>query len=183
MGSFFVILYSMRNESLFVRKAVKLFHGSSKEAIDLGCGYGRNALFLAECGFNVTAVDKYLDCLTGIKKKTDKITIVHADLIDYEFTKKYDFILCAFVLHFFERNDARKFIKKMVDHLKKGGILAIALIKTPKGLSTDELMDDVADLSAVSAVEKTIHDNPHSGANYPHDHDVFFYIGTREQKK
>lgn len=180
MGSFFVILYSMSNELLFVRKAVELFHGSSKEAIDLGCGYGRNALFLAENGFNVTAVDKYLDCLTDIENKTDKITIVHADLIDYKFTKNYDFILCTFVLHYFERNNARKFIKKMVKHLKKDGILAISLIRTPKSLSIDELMDDVADLSTVSAVEKIIHDNPHSGANYLHDHDVFFYIGTRE---
>lgn len=170
----------MGNELLFVRKAVELFHGNSKEAIDLGCGYGRNALFLAEYGFNVTAVDKYLDCIIDIRNKTSKITAVHADLIDYEFTKKYDFILCTFVLHYFKKNNAQKFIKKMVDHLKKDGILAISLIKTQKSLSIDELMDCVSDLLAISVVEKTIHDNPHIGADYPHSHDVFFYIGTKK---
>ncbi len=170
----------MRNESLFVKKAAELFHGSGKEAIDLGCGYGRNALFLAEYGFSVTAVDKHLDCLTDIKKITDKITTVHANLLEYEFIKKYDFILCTFVLHYFEKNDARRFLNEMVKHLKKDGILAISLIKTPKRLSVNELMDSVADLSTINAVEKTIHDNPHAGANYPHDHDVFFYIGTKK---
>ena len=169
----------MGNELLFARKAVKAFHGEGKEAIDLGCGYGRNALFLMQHGFDVTAVDKHPDCLAEIKKKTDKITTVQADLTDYEFTKKYDFILCTFVLHYFEKNIAQELAGKMVAHLKKGGVLAISLIKTPQKLNADELLNSVTGLSTVSVVEKSIHDNPHTGANYPHDHDVVFYIGTK----
>jgi tellurite methyltransferase len=30
---------------------------TAARVLDLGCGEGRNALFLAECGFRVTAVD------------------------------------------------------------------------------------------------------------------------------
>ena len=67
----------------------------------------------------------------------------------------------------------------MVAHLKKGGVLAISLIKTPQKLNADELLNSVTELSTVSVVEKSIHDNPHTDANYPHDHDVVFYIGTK----
>lgn len=168
----------MGNELPFVRKAVEEFHGEGKEAIDFGCGYGRNVLFLAESGFNVTAVDKCKDCLDKIKKDNNKINTVNADLAEYNF-KNYDFMLCTFVLHFFERKVAKRIVKEMSEKLNKSGILAIALIKEPGKLSSDELMNSVLGLTTVSFVEKTVHDEPHTGAEYPHDHEIVFYIGRK----
>ena len=170
----------MGNELLFVRKALKEFCGNGVEAIDLGCGYGRNSLFLMNNGFNVTAVDWHRDCLASIKRKSDRIITVQADLAKYDFVKEYDFILCTFVLHYFDKNTAQRLVREMVEHLKKGGVLAIALMKIPQRLGLDDLLNGVLGLSTINLVEKSIHDDPHAGANYPHNHDVIFYIGTKK---
>lgn len=170
----------MDKELLFVRKVVDLFQGKGLDAIDLGCGYGRNTLFLEKNGFKVTAVDKNMDCLINIKSYSDQITAIHTDLINFKFDKKYDFILCTFVLHFLKKDMVKKLIKDMAEHLKDSGILAIALIETSRGLNIRELQDGLSDLSTISLVEKTIHDEPHTGAEHPHNHEVIFYIGTKQ---
>jgi SAM-dependent methyltransferase len=57
-----------------------------KRAIDLGCGIGRNAFYLAELGYDVTAVDFSQVALGKLKKakseheSTDHITVKQIDL-------------------------------------------------------------------------------------------------------
>src|ERR1051325_5565980 len=75
--------------------------------LDLGCGEGRNALFLAERGFDVTAVDvsehgvnklRLLASQRGLNVRTDV-----ADMRSYHFDRKFDLIISHGCLHLIER--------------------------------------------------------------------------------
>ncbi len=171
----------MDNELFFVRKALAQYDGQGRKAIDLGCGYGRNSLFLAEKGFDVVAVDNDVSCLAKIKKEdqNNRITTINADLNNFEFSEKNDIILCTFVLHYFEKNISKKIISEAIKHLNENGLLIIALIKIRGKLSSEELGECTKELTTIENVQKNIHDDPHPGVEYPHDHDVQFYIGKK----
>ncbi|HEY0717759.1 MAG TPA: class I SAM-dependent methyltransferase [Streptosporangiaceae bacterium] len=71
-------------------------------AIDLGTGEGRNAIWLAERGFTVTAVDfsrAGLARAAGLAAgRGVRVDWVHADLLDYQPTPGgYDLVLIAYI--------------------------------------------------------------------------------------
>jgi SAM-dependent methyltransferase len=71
-------------------------------AIDLGTGEGRNAIWLAERGFTVTAVDFSrvgLARAAGLAARRGvSVDWVHADLLDYQPTPgRYDLVLIAYI--------------------------------------------------------------------------------------
>ena len=72
-------------------------------AIDLGCGTGRNALFLAQNGFEVTGVDFAASAIAKAKQKADaaglKAEFVVDDLTNLQnVTGPFDFLVDAGVL-------------------------------------------------------------------------------------
>jgi len=93
----------------------------SGKAIDIAMGKGRNALYLAERGFDVEGVD--IDeaavgiCKEKAEKKGVKMKSVVADLTSYQiFEENYNVILC---FHYLQRD----LIPMMKAGLKKGGII------------------------------------------------------------
>src|ERR1700759_4472964 len=71
-------------------------------AIDLGTGEGRNAIWLAERGFTVTAVDFSrvgLARAAGLAAERGvSVDWVHADLLDYQPAPgRYDLVLIAYI--------------------------------------------------------------------------------------
>ncbi len=90
------------------------------DALDLACGTGRNALYLAQNGFKVDALDIAqiaLDTLTQDAQKLDVANLIHAELTDldnYTTKKQYDLIvMCNFL--------DRSLLKQTKDSLKSGG--------------------------------------------------------------
>ncbi len=53
-------------------------------ALDLACGQGQNAVWLAERGWQVTAVDFSAAALAKAREKSSKVEWVEADLTEYE---------------------------------------------------------------------------------------------------
>ncbi len=83
--------------------------------IDVGCGEGKNPIFLADNGFeNVDAFDKSqagIDKLLKIaKNKNLKINAWVQDLTSYTFHKSYDVIISYGTFHFVEKDKWKKFI-------------------------------------------------------------------------
>ncbi len=111
-------LLSPRPASRFVIKYYDDCGG--KQALDLACGSGRNALFLCEEGFFVDAVDISSIALASIsRKKCDNINLIETDLDDYTPKKKYyDFIIMT---NFLDRD----LIERSKIGLKVGGIFII----------------------------------------------------------
>ena len=72
--------------------------------LDIGCGEGKDAVFLARNGYQVEAFDI---AEAGLKKgeklaaqcKTH-VNFFHADVLDFEPTHPYDIVFCSGVLHY-----------------------------------------------------------------------------------
>ena len=86
------------------------------QAIDIACGTGRNAHFLADLGFCVDAVDISDYALDKVKNSAT-INKIDADLDKYNLTSnKYDLIVNINFLN-------RRLVSQMKDGLKDGGVV------------------------------------------------------------
>jgi|TARA_B100001971_G_C18044492_1_gene459436 cyclopropane fatty-acyl-phospholipid synthase-like methyltransferase len=109
----------------------------NSKILDLGCGTGRVALYLASKGHKVTAMDI---AETGIAKLDDyskksnlKINSFVGDLADYKITEKYDAICALFSIHFLSKKKVYDLVKNMQEQTKKNGYNWIGVFRKGKG--------------------------------------------------
>ncbi|KNC93879.1 tellurite resistance methyltransferase TehB [Trabulsiella odontotermitis] len=106
------------------------------KTLDLGCGNGRNSLYLAANGFDVTAWDKNpmsINNLETIRKEEglDNLQTAIKDLNALSFDGEYDFILSTVVLMFLEAKTIPGLIDNMQRCTKAGGYnLIVAAMDT-----------------------------------------------------
>jgi len=92
---------------------------SPGKALDLGCGQGRNALFLAQHGFEVTAVDQNE---LGIVEQEDlEMTVGLYDINSANLKQSYDLIVSTVVLMFLQADRIPAIIRNMQDQTNPGG--------------------------------------------------------------
>ena len=98
---------------------------SGARALDMGCGDGRNALYLAEHGIEVDAFDL---SLAGIRKlrsragRTDgRLRAWVQDLQTFSFRLEYELIVLHGVLHLIDREGWRAVLESVRRHTKPGG--------------------------------------------------------------
>ncbi|MFC4604141.1 class I SAM-dependent methyltransferase [Rhodococcus kronopolitis] len=100
-------------------------------ALDLGCGEGRNALWLANRGWRVTAVDFSTVALTkghraaahSPRSVRDRVDWVRADVTQVELPSDYDLVLLSY-LHL-PRSERRALLRRAAGALTLGGTLLI----------------------------------------------------------
>ena len=106
-------------ENLFGEPYPELIEFFSKypkkgKVLDLGCGQGRDAIFLARLGYNVTGIDVSevgINQMNLIGKKEGlNLTGIVKDIYAYNDFDKYDFILLDSMFHF-AKNDRKKEVK------------------------------------------------------------------------
>ena len=109
--------------------------------LDLGCGQGRDAIFLASLGYHVTAVDSYK---VGIKQmiiqaQSQKIKIdgIIDDIQTLKLEKKFNVILFDMILHGFEKQIQLELLTKYSNFLDKEGIFCIVY---PDDFKADHFM-------------------------------------------
>jgi ubiquinone/menaquinone biosynthesis C-methylase UbiE len=109
-----------------------------RNVIDIGCGSGRNSIFLAKEGFDVTGVD-FSEVSLGILKnkiKDRKIENIHLLLGDAEKIPvkdgTFDAATCHFVLDLHGRDEQKTMINEMDRALKPNGIAALESVLTDK---------------------------------------------------
>lgn len=107
------------------------------KTLDLGCGNGRNSLYLNLKGFDVTAWDKNplsigsLNQIIATEQLT-RITASEQDLNTHRFSGQYDFILSTVVFMFLNREQIPAIVRNMQDSTVKGGYnLIVAAMDTP----------------------------------------------------
>ena len=100
------------------------------QALDLGCGEGRYALYLARKGCRVTAIDRTPEGIRKLKFLADKTHLpISADVIDiadFVFPEnRFDIIVAATILDHLTDELRQKTIAGMRSALKPGGILYV----------------------------------------------------------
>lgn len=113
--------------------------------LDLGAGQGRDSLFAADLGFEVTAVDLSSVGLAKIREENSGIKTVQADIFEYEITN-FDYVLIDAVLFFYQKNIVKetKFINDICDSLPIGGIIVNCMVKS---LRTERIFKEIMDQS------------------------------------
>lgn len=105
-------------------------------ALDLGCGEGRNTLFLANQGFHVVAVDISIEGtfklhLIAEQLGVENIMCLCEDIRNFQIElKRYGFIVASTVLDHLERTEGDRIIEKLKRGLKSGGYAYVSTFTT-----------------------------------------------------
>jgi len=104
---------------------------SEGKALDIGAGEGRNAIYLAQKGFEVYAIDPDKDALEKIdeRRASEGVTIITSvgTIDDLDTNSAYDFIVCNMVLHFLRsRAEVTRAVSRMKQITRPNGINVIA---------------------------------------------------------
>ncbi len=97
--------------------------------LDMGCGEGKDAVFLAKCGYAVTAFDLSSQGIEKAKHLAEHnhvdVRFFKADLFDYNPDSEYDIIFSSGVLHFIPQPRRRELCDNLKAHTAAGGINAM----------------------------------------------------------
>ena len=135
-------------------------------AIDLGCGSGADAMYLASAGFDkVYAVDQSFDGLSDGAKECREIEFVCTDYEEFIDDKKFDFILSRCSAFTNEK------IVKIFESLNDGGYLFVKTFqeKVDEDFLKDYFKDQIRKMKKYHVSE----DHPPIGK---HEHNVLFMI-------
>ncbi len=101
---------------------------SKGSLLDLACGDGRNAIYFAQMGFDVTAVDFSTVALARLEKFAREanvsVTRIESSLEALSFSKSFHSVILS---HF---KPETNLLSRIVDWLKPGGTLAVCTFNT-----------------------------------------------------
>lgn len=97
--------------------------------LDMGCGEGKDAVFFAKCGYEVTAFDISERGIEKAKKLAEhnkvEVTFFKADIYDYRPDTEYDIIFSSGVFHFVPQTQRRELSDSLRAHTACNGINAL----------------------------------------------------------
>lgn len=109
-------------------------------ALDMGCSNGRNALYLSQLGFSVTAVDNNPGAIDMLQQIISQEGIANIkaqvyDLNNAKLDENYGFIACTVTLMFLDPARVDAVIADMQEHTVPGGynliVCAMSTEETP----------------------------------------------------
>jgi len=127
------MLWSSKENTPEVLKCIKNYKISKKNKIlDLGCGEGRDAIYLLNDGYNVMAVDYSHTVIKKCKELSNNKyneSFKQFDLIKDKMNCRFDFIYSIAVLHMFVLDEHRnQFLSFVREHLTEDGIGLICVL-------------------------------------------------------
>ncbi|MBI1973175.1 methyltransferase domain-containing protein [Candidatus Micrarchaeota archaeon] len=101
-------------------------------ALELGCGNGNDAIFLARSGFDVTALDVSKLAIEEAKRRARnaraKVNFLVDDAADpRHVTGNFDFILDRCCFHFIHKSKRQKYVQSVSRLLKPSGLFILVL--------------------------------------------------------
>jgi SAM-dependent methyltransferase len=117
--------------SICARTIAERLQGTDKKVIDLGCGYGRDVIYLAKKGFQVIGVDlSEMGINTGkewAKKECVEATLCIRKEINFtDYQEYFDAVISNRVMHLLIRPEERmEYLNEICHILKKGGLLSL----------------------------------------------------------
>ncbi|MCX6793103.1 MAG: class I SAM-dependent methyltransferase [Candidatus Falkowbacteria bacterium] len=155
--------------------------------LDLGCGQGKDLLFLAQNGFSILGIDKSDEALDHVKNKIEELKFFKArvekiNIRDYVIEQdEFDVIICQNVLNFFNKDEAINLIKDIKTKLKVGGYILLQVFTTDDPsfknekkfacyFEPKELSRMFNGFDIIFCFEGTLDDKAHKGFEMPHQH-------------
>ncbi len=170
-----------------VREATSYWSFSDSKVIDLGCGEGKNAAFLAELGATVDAVDisgaalKNAGRLWAGRKCINWIQGDVRRFISRDVT--YDVAVVYGVVHCFpDKSDIEQFVNRLPQLVRRGGLVLFCSFNDrrqdierahpnfkPTLISHERYLNLFGFLDIVSASDMDLHEShPHNGIEHVH---------------
>ena len=135
--NYFVEKYGLSGTHSEVLAATPYFVGD--RALDVGCGRGRNAFYLAQHGYQVDAFDANPHAIDIIQHiiEMEELGSISASIKNLNqspyIESKYDVIVCTVVLMFLEPSTIPVLIKEMQEATNPGGInIIVSAMNTEK---------------------------------------------------
>jgi len=153
---------------------VKPSTGKPPWLLDLGCGEGRDAVYLAGQGFRVTGVDTSAVGLAKMamyaRDAETQVTGIHCDMAAYKLDRIYDVILSIGALHYVAPQTRRSLFERCKQHTAEDGLNAFSVFiekpflppapdPQPTGtlFRSGELMNHYWDWEIVWCEERIVH--------------------------
>ena len=121
----------------FVAESVSFFRESGAESIlDLGCGVGRNSIYLGKNGFNVIGVDISRHALKKTKARAKiedvpSVTVLCCSMTNLPFVRQtFHAIISVSVVHHAVKKDIQRTVNEIRKILKRDGIFLTNLLST-----------------------------------------------------
>ncbi|TSA44966.1 methyltransferase domain-containing protein [bacterium] len=162
--------------------------------LDLGCGQGRDSIFMASNNFKVISVDESLAAINQLdafaRKNNLDITCLNIKTENFLFEKnKYDIIGAVNVLHFLHKKDGLRIIQEIKENLKIGGYVVMVNFTTKDSLFScrpnlfflepNELKNFFGDFKLILYDESIENDIGHPGQENPHKHGLVRMIAKK----
>lgn len=109
------------------------------KVFEIGSGEGKNAKFMKDLGFEVTASDTADDFIDATRKLG--VNTIKFDALEDNFPEKYSGMFCWRVFVHFTKDDALKVIQKVYDNLEDGGVFIFNAINRETKEIDDEWVD------------------------------------------
>lgn len=121
------------------RRAVRYhrpLRGAATTALDVGCGEGQDAAFLAQCGYDTLGIDFVPDAVEKARRLVEQRQLqarfARTDLREWSWAERYDLVLAVNCLQFLGE-DALAVLEKVQGSVAPGGVLGLSLFACESG--------------------------------------------------
>ena len=117
---------------------------SIRDAVEFGCGEGRNAIYLAKRGIDIVAIDSSDIAIGNAKKKMDglkNLRFICSDFLTVDFEdRKYDLIIDSGMFHHLAPHRRLQYRELLKELLKGNGYFVLLCFSADEG-GAEELDD------------------------------------------
>lgn len=110
-----------RAPARILKTFIKSFPADAK-ILDIGCGEGRNSIYLSELGYAVTGIDISKSAIDFAEKKQSSCKFYCMDALDIKLDEKFDVIIDFGLFHFMPYEYREKYVYNIYNMLVDEGI-------------------------------------------------------------
>ena len=130
-GAFWEKGYADRQVSTMGGPSIEIYEVATAlpegaKVLDLGCGEGRNSLFLAQHGCDVTCIDRSENAIAKVNLAAERIGVpinaIVSDIAHLEIESDYDLIMAHGVLYYLSNLEWRELLSQAKERTLPGGL-------------------------------------------------------------